>query len=180
MDAATIITQTQKWIANVVVGCNFCPFAAKEVKNNTIFYTVETAGDKATCLKTLATELERLDNDAAIATSFVIIPNGFANFYDYLNLVELAEKLMDKLGYEGIYQIASFHPQYLFAGSGATDAANYTNRSPYPMLHLLREEQMEQALENFTEPERIPERNIFFAQQKGLAYMKALWEKSFS
>lgn len=180
MDAATIITQTQKWIANVVVGCNFCPFAAREVKNNSIFYHVATASDKEACLKTLATALEKLDSDSAIATSFVIIPNGFANFYDYLNLVELAEKLMDKLGYEGIYQVASFHPQYLFAGSSTTDAANYTNRSPYPMLHLLREEQMEQALENFTEPERIPERNIVFAQQKGLAYMKALWEKSFS
>jgi uncharacterized protein len=180
MDAATIITQTQKWIANVVVGCNFCPFAAREVKINSIFYTVETGSDKATCLKTLVTELERLDNDAAIATSFIIVPNGYANFYDYLQLVELAEKLINKLGYEGVYQVASFHPQYLFAGSADNDAANYTNRSPYPMLHLLREEQMEQALENFPEPERIPERNIAFAQQKGLAYMKALWEKSFS
>lgn len=180
MDAAIIITQTQKWIANVVVGCNFCPFAAREVKNNTIFYTVETGSDKATCLKKLTTELERLDNDVAIATSFIIVPNGYANFYDYLQLVELAEKLINKLGYEGVYQVASFHPQYLFAGSADNDAANYTNRSPYPMLHLLREEQMEQALENFTEPERIPERNIAFAQQKGLAYMKALWEKSFS
>ncbi|MDX1936514.1 MAG: DUF1415 domain-containing protein [Flavihumibacter sp.] len=180
MDAATIITQTQKWIANVVVGCNFCPFAAREVKNNTIFYTVETASDKATCLKTLATELERLDSNAAVATSFLIVPNGYADFYEYLHLVELAEKLINKLGYEGVYQVASFHPQYLFAGSTPNDAANYTNRSPYPMLHLLREEQMEQALENFPEPEQIPERNIAFAQQKGLAYMKALWEKSFS
>lgn len=180
MDAAIIITQTQKWITNVVVGCNFCPFAAKEVKNNTIFYTVETASDKATCLKTLSTELERLDSNATIATSFLIVPNGYSNFYDYLQLVELSEKLIKKLGYEGVYQVASFHPQYLFAGSAANDAANYTNRSPYPMLHLLREEQMEQALENFPEPERIPERNIAFAQQKGLAYMKALWEKSFS
>lgn len=180
MDAATIITQTQKWIANVVVGCNFCPFAAREVKNNTIFYTVETASDKATCLKTLATELERLDSNAAVATSFLIVPNGYADFYEYLHLVELAEKLINKLGYEGVYQVASFHPQYLFGGSTPNDAANYTNRSPYPMLHLLREEQMEQALENFPDPEQIPERNIAFAQQKGLAYMKALWQKSFS
>ena len=177
MDAATIITQTQKWIANVVVGCNFCPFAAREVKNNTIFYAVEAASDKATCLKTLATELERLDNDASIATSFLIVPNGYADFYEYLHLVELAEKLINKLGYEGVYQVASFHPQYLFAGSTPNDAANYTNRSPYPMLHLLREEQMEQALENFAEPERIPERNIAFAAKSAGVYESPMAKK---
>ncbi|HEV7782749.1 MAG TPA: DUF1415 family protein, partial [Chitinophagaceae bacterium] len=77
-------------------------------------------------------------------------------------------------GYEGIYQLASFHPLYLFANSSPTDAANYTNRSVYPMLHLLREESIDKALAHYSDPENIPERNINFAHEKGLTYMKML------
>jgi uncharacterized protein len=83
-------------------------------------------------------------------------------------------RLQKKQGYEGVYQVASFHPNYLFAGSHENDAANYTNRSVYPMLHLLREEAVEKALEHYKDPETIPERNIQFAREKGLAYMKKL------
>ncbi|HMC87200.1 MAG TPA: DUF1415 domain-containing protein, partial [Chitinophagaceae bacterium] len=92
----------------------------------------------------------------------------------YLELVRLAEKLLKQEGYQGIYQVASFHPLYCFAGAPADDPANYTNRSVYPMLHLLREESVEQAIANYPNPEKIPERNILFARSKGIAYMKKL------
>lgn len=172
-----IIIQTKKWITDVVIGCNFCPFATREVKKNSIHYEVATAETSEESLQALLLECERLDENENIETSFLIFPLSFTDFHDYLDLVSKAEKLLAKKGYEGVYQVASFHPWYCFAGSDEDDAANYTNRSPYPMLHLLREESMEKALENFSEPESIPEKNIAFAREKGTAWMKMLLEK---
>ncbi len=169
-----VIHQTRKWITDVVIACNFCPFAAKEIKQNTIHYQVETSDDKAICLRAFLQECIRLDEEKNIETSLLIFPQAFQQFDDYLDFVELAEKLLKKEGYEGIYQVASFHPLYAFAGSPKEDAANYTNRSVYPMLHLLREDSVELALSKYPDPEQIPERNIVFARGKGLAYMKTL------
>jgi uncharacterized protein len=174
MTAAQIIERTKKWIVDVVIGCNLCPFAANVVKKQAVFYRVETSTDRDHCLASFLKEMERLDNDDAIETTFLIFPNACKKFEDYLFLLSLAENLLKRRGYEGIYQVASFHPLYLFAGSNEDDAANYTNRSIYPMLHLLREESIDKALEHYHEPESIPERNINFALEKGLVYMKML------
>lgn len=169
-----IISQTKKWITDVVVGCNFCPFAGREVRQNGIHYQVEAATELSTCLESFLQECIRLDQETSIETTLLIFPGAFQSFDDYLRLVELAEKLIITKGYEGIYQVASFHPFYQFAGARADDAANYTNRSIYPMLHLLREESIEQALQRYPEAQQIPERNIRFAREKGEAYMKML------
>ncbi len=169
-----IIDQTKKWINDVVVGCNFCPFAAKAVKQQTIHYQVETSTSLSVCLDSFMKEISRLDNESNIETGFLIFPNSFQQFDDYLDMVSLAEKLLKKKGYQGIYQVASFHPLYRFANSREDDAADYTNRSVYPMLHLLREESIDKALEHYEDPENIPERNINFAREKGLVYMKML------
>ena len=174
MDHQQIIDQTKKWIVDVVIGCNLCPFAANAVKQQTIFYQVETNSELNVCLDSFTNEMKRLDNDKTVETSFLIFPNAFEKFDDYLYLVSLAEKLLKQKGYEGIYQVASFHPLYLFANSDENDAANYTNRSIYPMLHLLREESIDKALEHYKSPENIPERNINFTREKGLVYMKML------
>src|SRR6185503_16769066 len=109
-----VIAQTKKWITDVVIGCNFCPFAAREVKRNSVHYIVETGIDISVCLHTFIAECKRLDDDTATGTSFIIYTNAFENFYDYLDLVSLAEALLEREGYEGIYQVASFHPQYCF------------------------------------------------------------------
>ena len=172
--AATAIQQTRKWITDVVVGCNFCPFAAKEVRQNSIHYQVEDAAGTETCLQTLLQECIRLDTNESIATSLVIFTGAFQRFDNYLDMVAMAEALMDQQGYEGVYQLASFHPLYIFADAPADDAANYTNRSVYPMLHLLREDSMELALKSYPHPEKIPDRNILFARAKGTEYMKTL------
>jgi uncharacterized protein len=175
MDTRTMaIDQTKKWITTVVVGCNFCPFAAREIKRNSIHYQVETSTDLNVCLQAFLQECIRLDNEDAIETILLIFPNAFPTFDAYLDLLSLAERVLKKKGYEGIYQVASFHPLYRFADSQDNDAANYTNRSIYPMLHLLREEKIEQALQHYPDPEQIPERNIQFAREKGQAYMKIL------
>lgn len=174
MNPEQVIDRTKKWIIDVVIGCNFCPFAANVVKQQTIFYNVEENKELETCLASFLLEMERLDNDPAIETSFLIFPNAFQQFDDYLDLISLAEELLKRKGYEGIYQVASFHPLYLFANSDENDPANYTNRSIYPMLQLLREESIDKALANYKDPESIPARNINFAKEKGLAYMKML------
>ena len=174
MRSEQIIDRTKKWIIDVVIGCNFCPFAANVVKQQTIFYMVEESNEMDVCLDSFVQEMERLDNDEGIETSLLIFPNAFQQFDDYLDLLSLAEKLLKRKGYEGIYQLASFHPLYLFANSDENDPANYTNRSIYPMLHLLREESIDKALAYYKDPESIPARNINFAKEKGLAYMKML------
>ena len=179
MDKEQVIITTKKWIDIVVIGCHFCPFAAREVQRNSIYYQVEEKKDKATCLSALIKECERLDNDALIETTFLIFPDAFPSFRAYLDFLSLSNQLLKKQRYEGIYQLASFHPQYRFSGVPANDAANYTNRSPYPMLQLLREESIEKALAYYAgSAKEIPERNIRFAREKGLAYMKMLEEES--
>lgn len=173
-DTQKIIEQTKKWINEVVIGCNFCPFAVKVVKQNRVNYRVEENMTLDQCMSVLMDEVHKLDQDIKIETSFLILSNSFSDFNDYLMLVDLAEKLLQKNGYEGIYQLASFHPLYMFAESTENDAANFTNRSIYPMLHLLREESIEKVLKHFESPEKIPENNINFAREKGPAYMKML------
>lgn len=171
---AQIILQTKKWVTDVVIGCNFCPFASREVKQNKVYYQVEPATALNICLESFLGECVRLDQEEIIETTLLIFPNAFQSFDDYLDLVDNAEKILLEKGYEGIYQVASFHPLYRFADSVADDAANYTNRSIYPMLHLLREESIEQVLQRYPGPEKIPERNIRFAREKGVVYMKML------
>jgi hypothetical protein len=169
-----VIEQTKKWISDVVIGCNFCPFASAVIKQQRVHYQVEPSDALNICLTTFLQEIKRLDDDIDIETSFIIFPASFQLFDVYLNLVSFAEQLLKKEKYEGIYQVASFHPLYRFAGSTENDAANYTNRSLYPMLHLLREESIDKALKYYINPENIPERNINFAREKGLVYMKML------
>ncbi len=166
--------QTRQWVEKVVIGCQFCPFAANPFKTGSIAFEISPATELSEALQALAVCFEQLNNHTDIATLLLIFGEGFNRFDDYLELVELAEQLLQKEGYEGVYQVASFHPDYLFAGSTADDPANYTNRSPYPMLHLLREDDVEQALDSHPNPEGIPERNILFAREKGVEYFKKL------
>ncbi|WP_152270550.1 DUF1415 domain-containing protein [Agriterribacter humi] len=173
-DIEIIITQTKKWITDVVVGCNFCPFAAKELKRNTVHYKVLANATAITALEAVLALLRHLDDNDNIETSFLILPGSFPLFDAYLDLVDLAEKLLAKENYEGIYQVASFHPQYIFAGSRDNDPSNYTNRSPYAMLHFLREDSVSKAVDSYPAINKVPERNIAFTREKGLRYMQQL------
>lgn len=170
-----IIRQTKKWIDKVVIECNFCPFAKGVLSmHNAVFFQIDEGSNIKNTLATFLIELNRLDSDDSIETTFLILPNGYNSFEYYLDLVSAVEKYLEENGYDGIYQVASFHPNYLFDGSSEYDAANYTNRSVYPMLHILREASIDKALEHYKEPETIPNRNINFAKEKGLLYMKML------
>lgn len=177
MDSDKVISDTKNWLEQVVIGCNFCPFAGREFRRGSIRYTVLATSDRKAILTTLALEFERLDEDAAIETTLIILPGQFPDFNKYLDLIDLCQDFLEEEDREGVYQIASFHPTYLFAGAKESDAENYTNRSPYPMIHILREASLTAVLENFPDPEAIPEKNIAFARQKGLDYMRKLREQ---
>ena len=169
-----IIEHTKNWLSNVIIKHSICPFAKREFDNNKINYVVIHATELETQLEHLITECKYLDDEDSRETSLLIFSNSLSDFEDYLDLVEIATELMTKQGYEGIYQLASFHPNYRFADTKIDDASNYTNRSPYPMLHILRETSIEKALARFPNPENIPERNIQLTQNLGLQAMRKL------
>jgi hypothetical protein len=172
----TIIAQTKQWIKSVVIGCHFCPFAAPVISADSISYIVVPNASNRQYLDALHKTFKELDTHRETETALLIFPDALLQFSAYLNFVKRAEAFLKTKGYEGIYQLASFHPDYFFAGAAEEDAANYTNRSIYPMLHILREKGLSKAVANFPEPEKIPERNMAFARKKGLEYMKALRE----
>lgn len=175
-----VIAETKKWINSVVVGCNFCPFAAKEMKRGSVHYEVIRTGVKHKKLRQLTSAFLQLNNDKTIETTLLIFPESFRSFDSFLQLIANAEVDLKKSGYNGVYQVASFHPRYLFEGTDEDDPANYTNRSLYPMLQLLREESLTIAIDNHRDPEGIPQRNISFARKKGLAHMQVLRKACFT
>ncbi|ASM54964.1 hypothetical protein PNIG_a3010 [Pseudoalteromonas nigrifaciens] len=170
------ISQTREWVSNVIVKYNFCPFARKEVENNCIHYFVSPASSIDDAVMDMLEQCIELDREAARETTLIMFDNGFCDFEDFLDLVDLANALLVAQGFEGKYQIANFHPDYVFADSDASDAANYTNRSPFPTLHLIREASMSAALESYNEPESIPEHNINLARRKGIDFWQQLLE----
>ena len=170
----SIINQTRTWIQQVVIGLNFCPFAAKPFRDETIHYQVIHLANAKLVLEEFIKECNRLENDNTTETSLIILADGFNDFYKYLDLVSLVEKLLKKEGFEGIYQIASFHPKYLFAKSNENDPSNYTNRSPFPMLHILREDFLEDAIKKHKNVDLIPTVNIAKANELGVFYFKSM------
>lgn len=166
------IKATEAWLKHVIVAYNFCPFARPVLDRGGIHYRVAKRKDISCHLETLISECRTLDQQGAIETLLIIYPADFQEFGDYLDYFALAEQLLIAQGYEGIYQLASFHPGYCFENSETDDPENYTNRSPFPMLHILREESIDQALNSFPNPEQIPLRNIAFARQLGESRLK--------
>lgn len=172
-----IIQQTRCWLESVVITLNFCPFARRELEAGRIHFQVCHTIDIKTTLHRVVEECQRLESCPEIETTLLILAGGFEEFDEYLELLEMANDLIVSQGYEGTYQLASFHPDYCFAGESPDNAANYTNRSPYPILHLLRESSIEQALKKYPNPGIIPERNIKIARERGVEQMKSVLEK---
>ncbi|MCU7837004.1 MAG: DUF1415 domain-containing protein [gamma proteobacterium symbiont of Taylorina sp.] len=170
----TIIKQTQCWLDNFIIALNICPFAKKERDKGSIRFFVDESVEVSQALENLILECERLDTDKEIETTLIILSQISQDFNDYLDFLEIANQLLMTQNYEGTYQLASFHPHYVladgseFSNNAEDDPANYTNRSPYPMLHIIREESLEKALENYPQPELIPERNIQLCRKMGI------------
>ena len=155
-----------------MIGLDLCPFASRPFQNNTIEYTVNPGDSTEQHLHKLAECFSRLDASADIETSLLIYPDAYQSFDDSLDLLELANHLLEDLDYAGIYQIASFHPGYRFEGSAEDDASNFSNRSPYPMLHLIRESGLEKAIANYPNVDLVPENNIKKLREIGYQEMQ--------
>ncbi len=164
----------REWLETVVIGLNLCPFAKQELLDERIRFAVSDALTEEQLLASLGAELVLLDTHPEIETTLLIHPNVLTSFDDYNQFLGDAEALLVRMSYQGIYQIASFHPDYQFSGSHPDDAENYTNRSPYPILHLLREASLERAIASHPHPEQIPEDNIALMETMGAEKLKHL------
>ncbi|MFS1704978.1 DUF1415 domain-containing protein [Alteromonas sp. AMM-1] len=163
----------QRWLDTMVIAHNFCPFARYVREHNQIRYAECTSADMADALTALQDECDLLDNDPAIATTLLILPSGWDQFDDFLLLIDMAQQCIDHWDYSGIYQLATFHPDYLFAGEDPQSASHYTNRSPHPVLHIIREKDITAALAHYDDPDAIPDTNIANAQAIGCPHLAA-------
>jgi hypothetical protein len=173
MNHESVIDATRRWIASIVIELNLCPFARRVFEADLIRYAVSDAEDEAALLADLAAELKSLAAApmTTVETTLLIHPRVFLDFLDYNDFLDPAERLVRKLGLEGVVQIASFHPAYRFADADPDAVENYTNRSPYPMLHLLREESVSAVAGDPDELLEIPRRNVETLRRLGLAKM---------
>lgn len=156
------MTATQQWFEKVVLGLNLCPFAHRPARLQRIVFSVSEATTEAELMAALLAEITALEN-ASIKereTSLFIIPHALSDFYDYQFFLEEANRQLKNNHWQGIFQLASFHPNYCFAGAESNDPSNLTNRSPYPIVHILRESSLTEVLENMDSPEDIPQANI--------------------
>lgn len=162
MEHQAVIDSTRRWIASMVIGLNLCPFAQRVFADDKIRYVVVDAADEAALLEELAKELKMLAAAPIemVETTLLIHPYVLGDFLDYNDFLDRAEEQLETLGLSGVIQIASFHPNYQFAETEPNAVENFTNRSPYPMLHLLREVSIDAIAEDEETLLEIPHRNI--------------------
>lgn len=164
-----VVATTRNWLEKAVIGLNLCPFARAVYAGDRIRYAVSNVTTPEALLEALAAELEVLAeaDENKIETTLLIHPQVLGDFLDYNDFLELADTLVEELGLDGVLQVASFHPQYQFAGTEPDDVTNCSNRSPYPTLHLLRESSVERAVAAHPDTEQIYRDNIRTLRQLG-------------
>lgn len=176
LDDATVVANTQRWLQRAVIGLNLCPFAKAVQVKDQIHYAVSRSVGFKDLLDDLDKELKDLAarSPADRDTTLLILCYGLADFLEFNDFLAQADRLLAKRGYEGVFQIASLHPFYEFADSPPDDMANFTNRSPYPTLHILREESIDRAVKTFPHAEAIFQANIDTMRRVGRAGWEAL------
>ena len=170
------ITCVRAWIELFVVGLNLCPFARPLVSSDALRIVASESASSEAIATVLITELDLLSQseESDIATSVLVFPEGLEDFDNYLGFLDDAQTLLEEMGLDGEIQLASFHPEYRFEGEPVGAVSNFTNRAPYPLIHLLRETTVTSALDTYPNPERIPERNIQTLERLGLAGIERL------
>jgi hypothetical protein len=179
IEPAPAIERTRRWLERLVIGLGLCPFAAAPYRQRRIVYRVceasSTAGIYSSFLDTL--EALVLADPLEQETALLIVTHGLADFSDYLEQLTILEQAVADAGLSGMIQLASFHPDYRFADAPPDDPANFSNRSPFPMFHLIREDGLAAALESYPEPERIPDRNIRRLRELGVEGIRDLLDR---
>jgi len=176
---ADVEASTRRWIDSVVIGLGFCPFAAAVVSAPGGLEISVVHGDNRSRLEQLLATMVRMQSSTAPETALLVMPSGLEAFSDFLDLMELADGVVEVHEFSGVFQLASFHPDYCFADTDPADPSNYTNRSPYPTMHILRESSVTEGLDGFDHPESIPERNMVKTRKLGPDTMHQLWEGCF-
>ncbi len=177
MNNELIIESVQCWVDKFIVELNLCPFAKREIVKNRVRYVATDADTEEQLLVALETELEFLSESTSTETTLLIHAKVLNDFYDYNQFLDIADGLLKEMNLEGVFQIASFHPQYQFGGTETNEAENYTNRSPYPILHLLREDSLEQAIAEHADVDQIPVRNIELMKELGEDRLKLMVDR---
>lgn len=174
---AQIVNEVQHWLDRVVVGLNLCPFAAEPNRKGQIKIHISPARTEEALLIDLQGELRELDRRSPtdLETTLLVIPHMLHAFDAYNDFLALVDALLQTFGWEGDYQVASFHPNYCFANTEPDDPENLTNRSPYPILHLLREASISDALNSYADPDQIPARNIQTVRHLSLEQRRSLF-----
>ncbi len=180
MNQEQVITDTRDWVVKAVIGLNLCPFAKSVHVNDRIRYVVSDATEPEQLLKDLARELLALNraDPLEVDTTLLIHPDVLTDFLAFNDFLDAADGLVEELKLDGILQIADFHPDYQFEGSELDDIGNYSNRSPYPTLHLLREESIERAVESMPDTAAIYENNLETLDKLGVDGWRALGLKT--
>ena len=169
-----IIKATQRWLTEMVIEQNFCPFAQKPFTQDAIRYHVNASQDWANIQQDFTQQLHFLNTHNNVDTTLFIVDWASLDFYDYLDGLMLLEQSLENAGFEGVFQIASFHPDYQFEGEAASSPSHYTNRSPLPIYHILREDSLSQVLDNMPNAHTIPEDNVARAQRLGKAFFEQI------
>ena len=175
---ASIVEQrVRAWLDDFVVGLNLCPFARPVVASAGMRISICESDQLQPVAETFVAELELItqSSESDIATSLLVLPNALNDFEEYLSFIDNAEDLIEERDLAGIIQLASFHPDYQFEGESPESASHFTNRSPYPLIHFLRETMMDRVLENFPNPEAIPQRNIQTLEAIGRSDIEKRW-----
>ena len=177
-DTATVLRLTRAWLETFVIGLNLCPFAATPYRQGRIAYAVCDGASREAIYRAFLESLNDLilADPRQIETALLIAPQGLDGFEEYLDTLDLLERAVIDVGLDGVIQVASFHPAYRFDDAPMDDLANFTNRSPFPMFHLIREEGLAAALESYPSPESIPQRNIARLRELGVAGIEKLME----
>ena len=165
-----ISQQTKDWVEHFVIALNLCPFARSPFERQSIRYSVSQAQNREDLLRGLILELQKINSNLDIETTLLIHPEVLQDFRDYNDFLMIVDAVLEDMELDGIIQVASFHPDYCFAGEEASDVSNYTNRSPYPMLHILRESSVEKAVKTYPNVGEIPENNIIKVREMGLGF----------
>lgn len=167
-----VIDATLNWVDDIVIKHNFCPFARYVRTPNQIRCVVIT-GDAGEVIQSLYDELRHLEENDSTATTLIALTHpAIADFEEYLDVLAISDSMLLDWGFSGTYQLASFHPDYVFEGNDINDAENYTNRSPYPLLHLIREADITRYMKNEEDAEKIFSHNIEKAQALGCPYFQ--------
>jgi hypothetical protein len=166
----------RRWLERAVIGLNLCPFAKAVYVKDQVRIVISDASTASALLEQLGEELVLLRDTPAdeIDTTLLVHPQVLGDFLDYNDFLDDADALVEALALDGVLQVASFHPDYQFAGTAPDDAENMTNRAPYPVLHLLREDSVERAVDVYPEPDTIIERNVATMQDLGIAGFRNL------